>query len=438
MLPLRGRFAPHQRARFYRAALWLAVGATLVGVVSACTISFPGQNQSQRSAAPPHTVYVSYWRAQKAVTAPGDLQGNALAFIVAAMTTSDGKRVWQSTLLDNVASSQGSSARYHTLISGPIVYVAGGLGQRGIVAALDAYTGTILWKHESGPDVISDMQAANGTLYLWVGLHELQALDGSSGRLLWRLATGDRYTLGSVAIAGQAVYIVEQSFGPERLGDPDPATYTFVRALRARDGKDIWQGSVEKTDNTVGYRLQADEQRVYLLKPSYDTGLRKLPGTVSALRAQDGGVLWTYTEASYTVDDFTLFAHSLVGQTLYLVAHTHVTALDTQTGTQRSSYETPFSLYLFMAPDRLYGAGAGRDDRFCSLNLSDGTKRWCSAVQPTTPSHIVAGTQNLYFLGYLDSDEKVMVVRQSDGQVVAQYQIDDPKRTFPGAFGGVD
>src|SRR5262245_27982879 len=160
MPPLRGRCAPHHRARFYGAALWLAVGASLVGVVSACTISFPGQNQPQRAAAPPHTLYVSYWRAQKPVTAPADLQANALPFIVAAMTTSDGKRVWQTTLLDNVVLNQGSSARYHTLISGPIVYVAGGLGQRGVVAALDAYTGTILWKHESGADVISDMQAA--------------------------------------------------------------------------------------------------------------------------------------------------------------------------------------------------------------------------------------------------------------------------------------
>ena len=354
------------------------------------------------------------------------------------MTTSDGKRVWQTTLLDNVALSQGSSARYHTLISGPVVYVAGGLGQRGVIAALDAYTGTILWKHDSGTDAINDMQAANGILYLSVGRNDLQALDGVSGQLLWHLSTGDYYTLGSVAIAGQAVYIIEQSFGPERPGDRDPATYTFVRALRAHDGKDIWQGSVEKTDNTVGYRLQADDQRVYLLKPSYESGGTNLPGTVSALRAQDGGVLWTFTEASFTVDDFTLFARTLAGQTLYLVAHTHMTALDAQTGRQRWSYETPFSLYVFISPDRLYGAGAGRDERFCSLNLSDGTKLWCAPVQPTTPSQIVVGTENLYFLGYLDSDEKVMVVRQSDGRVLAQYQIDDPTQTIPGGFGGED
>jgi outer membrane protein assembly factor BamB len=410
----------------------------MIGVVSACAIFPFAQNTPQRSTAPRHTVYVSYWRSQKTSKAPGDLAGNSLAFIVAALATSDGKRVWRTTLLDTSAVSQGSSVRQYTLVSGPIVYVVGALGQWGVVAALDTYTGNILWKHESGADTISDMQAANGILYLSVGRNNLQALDGPSGQLLWRLSTGAYYTLGSVAIAGQAVYIIEQSFGPERPGDRDIATYTFARALRARDGKDIWQGSVEKTDNTVGYRLQADDQRLYLLKPSYESGGTNLPGTVSALRAQDGGVLWTYKETGFKVGDFALFARTLVGQTLYLVGHQEMTALDAQTGTQRWTYETPFSLYLFIPPDQLYGAGVERDERFCSLNLTNGTKLWCSPVQPTTPSQIVVGTENLYFLGYVDADERVMAVRQSDGQLVAQYQIDDPTQTFPGGFGGED
>jgi outer membrane protein assembly factor BamB len=355
------------------------------------------------------------------------------------MTTGDGKKVWQTTLLDSTAVGQGGSARYYTLVSGPIVYVVATVERQTVVAALDAYTGKLLWKHNGETDPINEAQAVNGVLYLWFGLNVLQALDGASGRLLWRLSTGDYYTLGSMAIAGQAVYIVEQSFGPERSGDPDPATYTFIRALRARDGKEIWRGSVEKTDNTVGYRLQADDQRVYLLKPSYESGGTNLPGTVSALRAGDGNTLWTYTEASFDVGgDFALFARTLVGPTLYLVAHTSVTALDVQTGTPRWSNETQFSLYGFIPPDRLYGAGKGRDDAFCSLNLTTGTKQWCAPIVPAAPSQIIAGTENLYFLGYLESEEKALVVRQSDGQVVAQYQIDDPARTFPGGFGGED
>ncbi len=435
------RQAPRRRGLFWWAALWLAVGASLV---SACTLVPTAQNQPQHAEAPRHTLYVSYWHTQKPVKAPGDALDNPFAFIVAAMSTGDGKKSWQTTLLDSlgvgkVNPSPGGSARYYTLVSGPVVYVAASFGGTGVVAALDAYTGKILWKHDGVTDPIYAVQAANGVLYLQLGQNYLQALDGSNGQLLWKLSTGGYYSLGSIALAGQAVYIVEQSFGPERLGDPDPATYYFVRALRARAGTEIWRGSVEKTMNTVGYDLQADDQRVYLLKPSYSTGVANLPGTVTALRASDGSALWTYTETHVDVGgDFALFAHAdtVVGQTLYLIAHKRLTALDAPTGTLRLSYATPFSLYRFTPPDRLYGAGNGRDEAFCSVNITDGTKQWCTPAEPV--SQIIVGTENLYFLGYSGSEAKVMVMGQGDGHVVAQYQIDDPTQTFPGDFAGED
>lgn len=428
-----------RRTSLWLAALWLAAAACFL---TACDLVPFGQ--PQHSGPPPHTLFVSYLMATKPLTTPSNLVNNPIDYVVAAMTMGDGKTIWKTTVpgvlkVGKNGTPEGGARRDRVVVSGPIVYAMIDLGTRGVLAALDAYTGSLLWTHIEETNPIFEVKAAKGIVFIQSGLHTLQALDGQSGRRLWQLSSGTYYSLGSFAIASQTVYIVNQSFGPERLHDADTSTYYFIQALHASDGKEIWRTRVEQTENTVGYQLQADDQRVYVLKPSYATGVN-LPGTVVALRAQDGNALWTYQEPGFTEGDFELFANTLVGQTLYLIP-SPVTALDAQSGKLLWTYDTRFHVTQFFPPDHLYGETLEPGEEFCWLRLTDGAKQWCAPLSPA--SRIVADANNLYFLGYQASPVSqapqayVMVVSQSDGHVVNQYLIGDERSTSPGDLAGV-
>jgi len=421
------RQTSRQRPLFRIVALWLALGVCLVAA-SGVFLFWQGQHTNT----PMHAIYVAYGSYARPVKKLSDLVDNPVTLRVAALDPHNGKRIWQTDLLTFSVESKGgasdSPGRPGLIAAGSMVYAFTSTKQQGIVIALDAHTGTVLWKYIQNSNPIINVKTANGSVYIQEGQKNLQVLDGGSGRSLWQISAGTYDYIGSMAFSSQAVYIVEEGFGKS---PNDPSYVHLLRALRTSDGTEIWRGAVDKTDNTVPYQLQVDDQRVYLLKPSYESGGVNLPGTVVALHILDGSTLWTYHEQQYSEADFSYFAHSLDGQTLYLPAFNSMTAIDAQDGKLLWTYKTPNEMNLFVPKDRLYGY-VDEAKYFCSLNLKDGTKRWCTSVQPG--SGISVGTENLYFLGYQGSGEDMMVLRQSDGQVVGQYQIGDPRRTFLAGF----
>lgn len=435
--------ASPQTSRFKKMTLWLALGVCCVAAAIGFLVY---QNQPQALA---HAIFVSYWSFKKPVKTQSDLAGNSAALLVSALDANTGKQIWQTTLADfpdltKIHSTNDGPSLLSITPSGPLVYAVVTSIHNGFVAALEARTGSILWKYTEATTQINNLQAANGLVFLQEGKYKtLQVLDGQSGKALWRFSTEADYTLDSLALTRDAVYIIEESFGPDRPNS-DGFTYVFLLALQASNGAQIWRGSTEKTLNTIGYQIQADDQRVYLLRPSHydhDSSGQEVgvPGEVAALRAQDGSLLWTSPEPRFLESDYVYFAeHSLFGQTLYLVDFSGLTALNVQDGKLLWTYQTPFEIIQFTPNTHLYGLTKRKDENLCSFNVKDGTKQWCTTINPL--SLVIEGKEQAYFLGYQDveSGEKLMVLRQSDGQVVHQYQIGDPQRSRILAFAVVD
>jgi len=124
------------------------------------------------------------------------------AIVVAALNADNGQEIWQRSLLD--LSADDVSRLFYTTditIAGSLLYAIISTPVNGLVVALDAGSGRILWKYAEQIGTIYSPIAANGAFYMQVGhttLNILQALDGQSGKLLWSVSTGD-YKLVQIA-----------------------------------------------------------------------------------------------------------------------------------------------------------------------------------------------------------------------------------------------
>ena len=168
----------------------------------------------------------------------------------------------------------------------------GGLGvtyfgsDNGNVYALGATNGKLLWHAETGHPVYV-VALVNGSVYATSGAHgdEMDALDASSGRVLWQRPI-DSGIFGSVIVNG-VVYLNTNDSGRDGGGGS-------VYALQASDGSLLWHqvtdvGMPEPLTVLDGiiYTRAADSQGPY-------------PGaSISAWRASDGHFLWKYHLTEY-------------------------------------------------------------------------------------------------------------------------------------------
>ena len=207
-----------------------------------------------------------------------------------AMDATSGANVWQQQLSVGVGTAP-------TVVNG-VVYV-----RYGNVYALDAGTGTILWKFvppggygDSAPAV------ANGVVYFGADYdNSLYALDAGTGTFLWKFTTGD-WVDSSPAVANGVAYI----------GSDDGNLY----ALNAATGALLWKyttgGKIESTPavaNGVAYI------------GSWDNNLY-------ALDAGTGVLLWKYTSGGIVVS-----SPALANGVVYVGSNDkNVYALDATTG----------------------------------------------------------------------------------------------------------
>ncbi|MCK5351300.1 PQQ-binding-like beta-propeller repeat protein, partial [bacterium] len=96
-------------------------------------------------------------------------------------------------------------------------------GTMSVTAALDAYTGDIVWWVPNSSDNHAPVAVANGVFYQGLMDGTLEALDARSGRVLWnyKLPTAHR---GGIAIANGTLYAGS--------GEPTGATGETARGGR--------------------------------------------------------------------------------------------------------------------------------------------------------------------------------------------------------------
>jgi outer membrane protein assembly factor BamB len=162
-------------------------------------------------------------------------------------------------------------------VANGVVYVGTGsnLTGPGIVDALNASTGALLWTFATGGTVRSSPTVASGVVYIASNDGELFALNASTGARLWTFTSGD--VIGSSpAVANGIVYV--------------GSTNTY--ALNATTGAKLW------TSNTGANSSPAVANGVVYVGAG--SSLALVPGTVDALNASTGATLWSYSVPSST------------------------------------------------------------------------------------------------------------------------------------------
>ena len=94
------------------------------------------------------------------------------------------------------------------------------------IYALDAPSGEVRWRIQTGNEVCSTPAVADGVVYVGSRDHHVYALDAASGLVLWRFETGDE-VWSSPAVADGVVYV----------GSRDH----YVYALDAERGALLWR-----------------------------------------------------------------------------------------------------------------------------------------------------------------------------------------------------
>lgn len=274
-----------------------------------------------------------------------------------------------------------------------VVYTTSG---DGTVSALDAATGAVRWRFQTGGSIRFDHAVVDGTVFAANGSGRLVALDAATGRMKWSRRINVDSDL--VVVAGR-VYVWARN--PAWFGGAE------VVALNGASGKRLWTfqpdgdvltpdpvlaGSVVHagSDHGVVYALDAasgaQKQRfqvgggrdhTYLARAGGVVYAASADGEVQALEAASGKVRW-----SSRIDGVVDFRPVVVGGAVYLGSRDGTTyALDARSGTwlwsflaERENIAYNYKWDVAVAQGFVYVGST--DDRLYALDAATGTARW--------------------------------------------------------------
>jgi len=246
-----------------------------------------------------------------------------------------------------------------------------------VLVALDARRGQILWRVRTGP-IESSPLVASGLVYFgsWDG--RVYAVDARTGRVRWSFATQDRVK-GGVALADGLVF----------AGSYDGRLY----ALDARNGRLRWSagglGGLYATPAVAAGRVVVGST----------------DGSIYAFAARDGRPLWTRRTGS-----FVYAAAAIAGGTVYVGSYDHrLYALAASSGAVRWTYDAgaPISGAATVLDGLVYFSTCGS----CSKYESNPGARRTFAVDARTGrlvwrfgdgeySPVIADRSRIYLTGY--------------------------------------
>jgi outer membrane protein assembly factor BamB len=152
------------------------------------------------------------------------------------------------------------------------VYFGSGDGN---IYALDASSGTLKWKFQTGDVVHSSPAIADGTLYIGSWDTYLYALDAATGKEKWRFKTGDDPDAHNHIGNQSSPAVVD---GVVYFGSRDAYAY----AVEAATGKQVWKFSTD--GSWVNNSVVVHDGKVY-----FGTSV---PGIMHAVYAKTGTVVF--------------------------------------------------------------------------------------------------------------------------------------------------
>ncbi|GLW12997.1 hypothetical protein Misp01_81250 [Microtetraspora sp. NBRC 13810] len=277
------------------------------------------------------------------------------------------------------------------VVAGGVVYATSG---DGTVSALDAATGVIRWRFQTGGPLVFDHAVADGTVFAANSSGRLVALDAATGRMRWSRRIG---AAGGLAVAAGRLHVWTRN--------PAWAVHAEVGTLDAASGRRLWtfrpEGQVLNPDPVLAgevVHVGGDHGMVYALDAA--SGARKwrfragggrarthlvraggvvysasTDGEVHALEAASGRVRW-----SAEIDGSADFRPMVTGGIVYVGGRDGTTyALDAGSGTRLWRFRTGgeqsgYRWDVAVARGHVYTAGA--DGRLYALDTVTGAPRW--------------------------------------------------------------
>ncbi|WP_433257684.1 PQQ-binding-like beta-propeller repeat protein [Streptosporangium sp. CA-135522] len=338
--------------------------------------------------------------------------------------------------------------RTEPVVVDDVVYATSG---DGTVSALDAATGAMRWRFQTGGSLLFDHVVMDGTVFAANASGRLVALDAATGRMRWSRRIN---VVSDLVVAAGRLYVWTRN--------PAWAVNAEVVALNGASGKRLWtfrpEGDILNPDPVLAgevVHVGSDHGMVYALDAA--SGARKwrlrvgggqdhthlvraggvvyaasTDGKVHALEASSGKVRW-----SSGIDGFVDFRPVVAGGAVYLGDKDGTTyALDAGSGTRLWSFQTEgerpgFKWDVAVAQGLVYAGGA--DGRLYALDAATGAARWSFPLRKGRTSGPVAKGGTVH-VG--DNEGTLHALDAATGTVRWSFQTGGTVETRPVVAGG--
>jgi outer membrane protein assembly factor BamB len=178
------------------------------------------------------------------VVADGRVYVTDIDAVIRAFKVSDGKLIWQTKLGDNKGNSSSLFGGGVSFDGGKL-YATNGVGD---AAALDAATGSVLWKVRPGGPLRGAPTVANGHVYVVSQDNQIFALKQEDGQTVWNeAATLETSGVFGVAAPASAQGTVVAGFSSGEL-----------TAFRYENGRAVWQDALSRTSISTAVASLSD------------------------------------------------------------------------------------------------------------------------------------------------------------------------------------
>lgn len=283
----------------------------------------------------------------------------------------------------------------------------------------------ILWKFETGGQVISSPVIFDNTVYIGSSDNNLYAINAGSGKVLWKYETGGAVNSTPLVTKDKVMFL-----------SYDGVFY----ALNRENGKPVWRFKTQGESRFLvkdyfNRSFKPDFWDFYLSSPVVKGNkvyFGSSDSNIYALELETGDKIWSYKTGGSVHSSPALSGNSLVTGSW----DSNVYCVDASSGKEKWKFETGKDLesYIWLGVQASPTIDNGtvyigsRDAKFYALNLENGKPIWITDEfnRSWMPSSAAVGSENIY-TGSSDSFSFFSIDRKS-GDI--NYAVDTKAYTF--------